>query len=391
MEMYFVTPHGTYQIEYNSAEQTLEEICLSNRIPIQSTTFYGTTTQGHHSIIVGQYKKVGALKNLYQCIYIRPDRNIDYQAICQKKIQSKQSPLGVAEYSFPSPDAKELYHIEFSEQECKNYVSIAVDAFFKTEVNISSSSKIVIGVSGGGDSNTLIEAFLASGKIQANQIIAVMMLGIPDWDCGRKRAESICRAHGVELRFVEPEMVNRLLGRKTSNDWVEDFETIFPDADLEVLGTLAIRLSLIFVAKSEEAQAIVTGLNLEDLLAECFFTTMQGQLPSPFPVRLIDGIPLWYPLYKIPKKILDGCHPKFSLANYADRYPSKMLNRANFYYLSQMLHAHLPGSEFDLLNGFKALSQLNTDYSCYDETLGFSVSATLPQDLKNKWLIFTQM
>lgn len=391
MEIHFITPHGAYRIEYYSAEQTLEEICLSNRIPIQATSFYGTTIQGHHSIVIGQHKKMGYLAEFYQCIYIRPDRNIDYQAICQKRIQTKPSSLGVAEYSFPSPDTKELYHFEFSEQECKEYVATAVNAFLTNEINIDSSSKIVIGVSGGGDSNTLVEAFLASGKIKAEQIIAVMMLGIPDWDRGKERAESICRVHGVELRFVEPEMVNHLLGRKNPSDWVEDFEKTFPDADLEVLGTLAIRLSLMFVAKSEEAQAIVTGLNLEDLLAECFFTTMQGQLPAPFPVRLIDGIPLWYPLYKIPKKILDGCHPKFSLANYDDRYPSKMLTRANVYYLSQMLHAHLPGSEFDLLNGFKALSQLNKKYGCYDETLGFSVAEKLPQDLKNTWLMFTQM
>lgn len=391
MEIYFITPHGTYQIERHKMDDTLEEICLSNRIPIQSITFYGSTILGDQSIIVGKYKKISELVNNYQTIYIRPDRNIDYPGICQKNIKIQSSPEPVSEYSFPSTDGKEIHHFELDRDACKRYVAESVNQFLKGDVSINPLSKIVIGVSGGGDSNTLIEAFLASGKVKAEQIIAVMMLGIPDWDKGKQRAEAICHNHGVDLKFIEPDIVNQLLGRKNNNDWVEDFEKIFPDADLETLGTLAIRLSLKSVAISVGAQAIVTGLNLEDLLAECLFRTLQGLLPLPFPVRVIDNLPLWYPLYRIPKKILDGCHLSFSLANYRDRYPSKMLSRANVYYLAQMLHSYLPGSEFDFLTGFKALSQLNRNYGFYDEDLGFSVVEKLPQDVKNAWLMFTQM
>jgi hypothetical protein len=319
------------------------------------------------------------------------ERNIDYQAVCQKKVTICSSHSAITEYSFPSDDARELYHFELDEQECKNYVAESVAEFLSENIDVDPSSKIVIGVSGGGDSNTLIEAFLASEKINAKQMIAVMMLGIPDWDRGKQRAEMICSTHGVQLKFIEAETVNKLLGRNSNNDWVEDFEKVFPDTDLEALGTLAVRLSLMSVAESEGAQAIVTGLNLEDLLSECLFRTMQGLLPLPFPVRIIDGIPLWYPLYKIPKKILDGCHPNFSLANYRDRYPGKMLSRAHAYYLSQMLNSHLPGSEFDLLNGFKTLSKMNKSYSYYEKDLGFSVIEQLPKELKNNWLMFTQM
>lgn len=391
MEIHFITPHGVYRLEYYSMQQTLEEICLVNRIPVSALSFYGKTLLETHAPIIGIHRSLEELAGHYQCVYIRPDRNIDYQSLCQKPINHRSSPLPVSEYSFPSQDASEVSHFEMNEKDCKNYVATSVGDFLKEHVHVDRSARIVLGVSGGGDSNTLIEAFLTSQIVTPQQILAVMMLGIPDWDKGKQRAESICQSHGVELKFVEQEEVNRLLGRKSNNDWVEDFERVFPDADLEVIGTLGIRLSLMSVARSVGAQSIVTGLNLEDILAECFLSTMQGLLPPPFPVRIIDNMPVWYPLYKIPKKILDGCHPRFSLANYMDRYPSKMLARAHIYYLAQMLNTNLPGSEFDLLNGFQKLSRANSNYSQFDETLGYSVTEQIPQDLKNTWLMFTQM
>lgn len=390
MEINFITTHGQFRLDTLNGENTLQEICWFNKIPVQNVTFYGIT-DNNTSIIIGKHEPIKNFKGAFQSIVIRPDRNIDYKSICQKDIKSRPAINPVAEYTFPSEGAQENLHFEFSERQCKEYVLQQVSNFFENEVVIEPTSKIVIGISGGGDSNTIIEAFLTSGKVHRDQIVAVMMLGIPDWDKGRPRAEAICAQHNVELRFVDPYTVNQLLGRTKENDWLEDFEKVFPDADLEVLGTLAIRLSLISVAKSVGAQAIVTGLNLEDILAECLLSTMQGESPLPFPVRNIDGISLWYPLYSIPKKILDGCHPKYSLANYEERYPSKMMGRANVYYLGQMLNSLIPGSEFDLLHGFKKLANKNTNLGVYDEKLGFSVLQQLPLELRNRWMLFTQM
>ncbi len=263
--------------------------------------------------------------------------------------------------------------------------------FLKNEVAVDLSRKIVIGVSGGGDSNTIIKSFIESQFVDKDQLIAVMMLGIPDWDLGKDRAIALCQEHNVPLHFVEADQVNRLLGRDESADWVEDFEKVFPDADLEVLGTLAIRLALRYIAKEVDAQAIVTGLNLEDILGECLLATVQGKLPPPFPVRVIDDLPLWLPLYRIPKKILDGCYPDFSLANYNDRYPSHMLGRAIPYYFAQMLPSSLPGIEFDLIDGYKKLIGNQKHFGQFDDQLGFSTVEALSEELKNKWLMFTQM
>lgn len=37
----FITPHGSYELHYNNAEQTLNELCLANKLPPEFMTFYG--------------------------------------------------------------------------------------------------------------------------------------------------------------------------------------------------------------------------------------------------------------------------------------------------------------------------------------------------------------
>lgn len=386
----FVTSHGRYELNCDNFKLTLNELCLVNKLPIQSMNFYGVSEEKTW-IILGIHEPIENFLGECDSIAILPNRNIDYPTLCRKDISFKRAVGGVAEYSFPSEDGKEINHFEFSQKECQDYVAKEVVKFLENEVTVDPRRKIVIGVSGGGDSNTLIKSFIKSQLVKKDQLIAVMMLGIPDWDLGKDRASALCQEHNVPLRFVEANQVNRLLGRKSSADWVEDFEKVFPDADLEVLGTLAIRLALRHIAEEVDAQSIVTGLNLEDILGECLLATVQGKLPPPFPVRIIDNLPLWLPLYRIPKKILDGCYPDFSLANYNDRYPSHMLGRAIPYYFSQMLSSNLPGIEFDLIDGYKKLISNQKHFGQFDDVLGFSTVEVLPEELKNQWLMFTQM
>ena len=153
-----------------------------------------------------------------------------------------------------------------------------------------------------------------------------------------------------------------LLGRSAgSQDWIGDFEAIYPDSDLEVIGTLAVRLALSAVARRVGAQAVVTGLNLEDVLAE----------------------------YRCPKEIIDGCYPKLSLQNYADRYPSYMYWRAAAYHFAQQIGSTQTGMEFNLLDGFEILSKTSNRTAIYRPEIGFSIASEIkPEDLK-QWQKFT--
>ncbi len=355
-----------------------------DHIPFQSASFYGKNGEDI-SILIGLYQPIEQFIGAYDQILIKADRNIDYNAVINKNINIRRSSNPTSEYTFPSETGLELQHFELSQNDCRDFVIKNVTTCLKNEMTINPTKKIVLGVSGGGDSNTLILSFLESGLVQKDQLVGVMMQGIPDWDKGRSRAEAICHEHDIEFRVIDKTKVNELLGRGKEGCWVEDFEKVFPDADLEVLGTHCIRLALKFVAQEMSAQAIVIGVNLEDILAECFLATTRGQLPPPFPVRKIDGFSFWYPLYKIPKKIIDGCYPKFSLQNYNERYPSRMLGRAVPYYLSQSIHTLLPGAEFDLINGFKQLSKLNQSFAVFDEELGFTVIDAIHEELRKKW------
>jgi hypothetical protein len=254
MKIIFSTPHGDFKINRWRIDQSLKELCIQNKLPFQSMSFYGVK-DAEYSLIVGIDLLLSHFIDEYERIIIKADRNIDYKKAANKNTKIKSTSNPVSEYTFPDENGETLLHFELSQSDCQQYVISEVTNFLKNEIIIDPKRKIILGVSGGGDSNTLILSFLNSGLVERDQLIAVMMLGIPDWDRGKSRAEVICQEHGIELRFVTAEKVNQLLGRPPEKDWIQDFERIFPDADLEVLGTHCIRLSLNYIAKQVDAQA----------------------------------------------------------------------------------------------------------------------------------------
>jgi hypothetical protein len=116
---------------------------------------------------------------------------------------------------------------------------------------------------------------------------------------------------------------------------------------------------------------------------------MQGVLPLPFPRRTIDGITINYPLYQCPKKIIDGCYPKFSLENYEDRYPSILPGRAILYYMAQSMNTAIPGIEFDFLNGLQKLSETcSSEEFSRNPLFGFSTIGTVSLEQQKRWQNF---
>jgi hypothetical protein len=327
-------------------------------------------------LVTGVDKPISEWASITNEVILQPDRNIDYGGLCLKPIEAQQVKDGVTEYSFGTGNHY-VTHCELTQIQAQRYVTDKIRSFFKG-ISPVTPKPIIVGVSGGGDSNMLVQGLLGSGVVKHSQIIAVMMLGVPDWDLGKSRAEEICSKLGVKIKFVSADQVGEILGKKSKSRWIEDFEKLFPDTDLEVLGTLAIRLSLSHVAKQLDAQAIVLGPNLEDCLAEALLSILKGEIPPPVPVRRLDDIDFWYPLFEVPKKIVDGCFPKYSQQNYLDRYPSKMPGRSVPYYLAQMLPSLIPGIEFDLLRGVQDLSSKYPRVGKKDPLLGFD-TLNLPE------------
>ncbi len=390
MEIIFNSAHGQFNLQVPSDNLNLIDICKVNGLPFQSICFYYINKKNELRLVRDIYtNSIQELKRegINQVI-LQPNRNINFSKILQKDISVKPADSKFStEYTFQSTEFEKLVNFEFVPSKCFSYIQKSVDEFL-TPLSLN-NKKIIVGISGGGDSNTLLRTLVKNKKIKNEQIIAVMCTGLNVWDSAIERAQYICKEVDIKLNLVNSREICDIIGKKRSENWDEAFFEVFEDSDIDALGTLIVRKVLQHYVKKHNAQCMITGLNLEDLLAESFFQITKKKLPLPFPIREIDEVPLWFPLYQVPKKILDGCYPKFSLENYQQRNPDKLINRAVPYYFSQMTSSVLPGYEFDLLNGFQKLSELNTSPFHFEEDLGFSVNEPLSKMLKDKWKYFT--
>ncbi|AGF74159.1 hypothetical protein BAnh1_02760 [Bartonella australis AUST/NH1] len=386
LNLRLLTPHGTYLLNCVSEELHVEHVLKINDIPYNSVSAYRISETGEAELISFIGKSVGDLiKEVEGADFIfRTDRNINYQALLTKDT-NLYKPAGkiAAEYVFDTHGQGAKEHVLLTQEECRSFVTSEVRKAMEKFAPTYLSEKIVVGISGGGDSNTLLKSLLDIG-VDSRALVPVMMMGIPDWDKGLPRAQEICAEAGLSLRVVSAQEVGLLLGRDNGN-WAEDFETFYPSSDLEVIGTLAVRLALSSVAREIGTGLVITGINLEDILAESFYAVMRGENLSPFPRRPLDGVDFLYPLYRCPKRILDGCYPKFSLENYLDRYPSELYWRAMSYYLAQSISTTLAGAEFMLVDGFQNLSAKNPAVPEYYDILGFSAKPGLTAAEIQKW------
>lgn len=269
-----------------------------------------------------------------------------------------------------------------SQSECQLIICKNVHEFVKNY--LCPGDSLVVGVSGGGDSNSLLLG-LTSFKDYKIDIRPVILKGIPDWDAGVPRAEELCRNYGLALRIVEEDEVRSLAQLKNTENIIGQYESIFPGDDFEFLGTFMIRKVLTALAKECSGKA-VTGLNQEDVFAESLLLINNQKAPLPFPVRAIDGIDFMYPLWMCPKKIIDGCFPKFSMENYEMRYPCFSAGRNLYYMLAYTIQSTYPGGLENLLRGFQAISLRNKDGFVRDPDFGLALNDKLDPIIREKFL-----
>ena len=382
LRMIFRSAHGDRYLVARDAD-SIVDVCRQYGLPVTQVSAYREGEPGDLTLIVQPYEPIrDYLRD--DTLVIIPNRNIDYQAllggddIVRKRsdastwLRSRVDQPGgttgfVTEYLRPS-DAMDLVAAQVK------------DALVACGVE---DEPLVIGVSGGGDSNALLEAIVRSGLVAKEHIRPVMMLGIPDWDRGWDRAKVSCEAHGLRLRTVLQDETARMLGFVNAQvDWVTAFERQFPGDDLEVLGVYGVRRVLEAVAREEGARRIVIGSNLEDCLSDTLYYLCAGMVPFPKPIGRMGEREILYPLWLTPKSLIDGCFPKFSLANYEARYASQMYGRAYFYYLAQMIVDAYPGAGQDLLRGSSRLAAEQFGELLYDDEFGTPTAAPIPFDVR---------
>lgn len=383
----FNSAQGKYELQNDNSDETMIEFLKRKRIPYNAISLYGQQSTGNNlKLVVGLNKTLAELNSKYDNIIVQPDRNIDFQSLLQRPLEiiKNETQDYVGEYVLDSLNKGQNSVLKkFSLDESKKFVNTAVgDVLAETKIDFG--KKIVFGISGGGDSNTLLEAFIANGFPKDN-LIPVMIHGIPDMDQGTLRAREISREQGLKLIELSSKDVDRILGRVNQDGtWASDYEDLFND-DLESIATLVIRLGLAEVAKEYDAQAIVTGLNLEDILAESIAMVSKGYAPAKYPERIIDDTRIIYPLYRVPKKIIDATHPKYSLENYIQRFPSRSHWRAVSYYFAQSISTILPGMEFRLIDGFKKIAANAELPYRKDPSIGLPVLGEIDEKTENLW------
>jgi tRNA(Ile)-lysidine synthase TilS/MesJ len=277
----------------------------------------------------------------------------------------------------------EAFLKKLSPQECKQVIADRVkDAVLKT---VPAGADLVVGVSGGGDSNALLYA-LSQLSDHGLKVYPVIIKGIPDWDKGVPRARELCRNYGLDLTVMDETDVKALLGiPPDSVALIDRFEREFKGDDFEFLGTLLVRLALAKRARDLGTSCICTGLNLEDVLCEALFRVSSGIKPAPFPKRVIGDMTLVFPLWLCPKRIIDGCFPKMSLENYDARYPCFSLGRNLYYSVIYAMQSQFPGYVEQLAHGLSEISSNDPVNYVLDEQLGFYVERFVPFPLRQKF------
>lgn len=270
---------------------------------------------------------------------------------------------------------------KLSSNECKFIVTNAVKRHLK-ELGITDNGRIVVCVSGGGDSNALLYALSEIVKTWPDfTVMPVMVKGLPEWELGEPRARKLCSDFGFNLEVISQSRLEDLLGfKKSSTSLAERFASFFPGEDLELLTAASWRYLVAEYAKEKNADYVAVGTNLEDLLATVMYSLINGAAAEGIRKIIFGELSFIYPLWSLPKQVIDGCFPEFSLENSLNRAPCNVPGRNLCFQLAYMITAKYPGIGEKMLIGaekiipiknHKGKFSLNKDHPSYDKFLAF--------------------
>jgi tRNA(Ile)-lysidine synthase TilS/MesJ len=383
-----VTSHGRQALSARS-DQRLVDVLAQNHVPWSAVSIYAVPKDGGEpKLCSGLDMKLSQFPEASELL-LYFNRNVNpfmFSLSRFRTLASEQAGTHGSEYFYQELDnaqsRAEVFLKKLSPEECREVVARNVTETICSKV--AAGSKIVVGVSGGGDSNALLHG-LTRAREKGIDVHPVIIKGIPDWDAGVPRAQELCKTYGFDLTVIEEPEVKGLLGMTASGSLIDRFEREFVGDDFEFLGTLLIRLALSKRAELVGTPYICTGLNLEDAVCENLFRVASGLKPASYPTRAIGERTLLFPLWLCPKRIIDGCFPKYSRENYDARYPCFSLGRNLYYSLIYSIQSQFPGFVEQLAHGFSELAQKDPVVYKLDEQLGFYVERFTPFPLLQKF------
>ena len=300
-------------------------------------------------------------------VFARANRNVDLVGLSRLAPTSAQEAIAATtEWTFPGigGGAYERTDATLSQEDCVSIVHQAVRRVLDTWPS-QIARRLLVGVSGGGDSNVLLTALVRSQRLAPDDLVPVIVQG-PEMEQHVAMAQGLCEELGCPLTIIDERQAARLAGISSMTDFFMAFERHYPDADIDFAWTWVLRRTIAAAARERDIPAVAIGANREDLLSEGFLRLARGLAPMPAPFRRIGSELFVYPMCEVPKKIGDGAYPHRSLDNYETRTPSIAAGRSAFYQLAYMLADHLPGMDMTLLSGF---NRLGTDSALQREPI----------------------
>ena len=317
---------------------TLEEILRINRIPVN-------LFQGY---VFDDAKKLKPIPLNTRPIDFPEDTEIILQ--CIRNTNLRQVLPQKTFYKKADNPVVILHDLSFGEQECTETIhelnadsarKIVEDKVSNFMAEHSRAAKIVAGISGGGDSNTLVRSLKKASADNGNrkEIICFTLVFDPIWPASAaERAAELCRENDVQHFIYGNKEIENLLGMRGSlKDFYEEFNQNFGDNTSHFFATYLISLIARKLCREHKTDEYCLGFNREDVLAELLFSLMNGHKPLAFPVRTFGKIKLLMPLWEIPKIILDACYPKYSIENYQERMDTTTFQRGIIYYLAHSI------------------------------------------------------
>jgi hypothetical protein len=330
---------------------TIGETLLSLRLPV--TMFQTYAVHGDRLVPIPYWTRYDDVRTRSDGLIVRALRNTLFDTILPQvgdKQEEFESGTGFEVYLLGSADKPAAAERRvLGPEEAQQLVVGEVDGF--VEEHGIAERGCVFGVSGGGDSNALaygLQEALPRDRLLAFTLVFrdVMTSAAAD------RATVLCQDLGIEHVVLERGRLADLLGVRTSIDALyDDFADTFGHEAIHFFGTFLILRTARELGRRRELADLAFGYNREDLLAELLFQVTNGRAPLAYPVREIGPQRIVMPVWRIPKLLLDACHPLFSLENYRERDPHTTAQRSLAFYLGHSLDSAYPSFGLSLLEG----------------------------------------
>lgn len=342
------------------SDATLEDLLKINGLPPSLFQAYYRNQSGETTPIPLN-KKCNETPD-GSCLEIQAIRHIEFSKViprAENTVRSNGAVTTIDSLEFSRGHCTKTSH-EISQSDAQQIVSDCVADFLD---KYAKKSKLLVGLSGGADSNALITALSAASARTKKKysITAFTLVMDPVWSSESVgRAKALAESAGAKHLFIGDNEIQELLGLNCSIYKVRDAFAKEYSPDIHIFATFLISAVARKLGEKLRITDYCLGFNREDVFAEMMFSLVNGLKPLSFPVRRFGDFNLLMPVYEVPKRILDACHAVHSQAVYAERpdteaSPNTTFQRSLAYLLAYSIDGAHPALTASLMAGVQKL------------------------------------